>query len=224
MRTNSGTPSTATSRKGLVLLHGLFRSPRSMARMAKRGEEEGYEVFNVGYPSRQECIEELTGIVRKQIERWQEIEGVTSLNFVTHSLGGIILRHLAPTIMKGQKGRAVMLGAPNQGSELADYLMDIHWFRWLNGPAGTQLGTQSKAISENLAVQVLDIGIIAGTRSSDPLGSALLPKPNDGRVTVERTRLEGMKDHLVLPVTHTFMMNDPTVIDATFRFLEQGKF
>lgn len=210
--------------QGLVLLHGLFRTKRSMRRMEVEGVRRGYEVLNVGYPSRKFCVEDLSQRVLVQIQEWQEKHQIKHLCFITHSMGGILLRQMATVVSKSTSCRAVLLGPPNQGSELADFLGNLAWYRWLNGPAGMELGTSSVLLMETEAAQCIDIGVIAGTRSSDPLGGALLPVPNDGRVTVERTKLLGMKDHLVLPVTHTFMMNDSRVIQASFKFLKEMHF
>lgn len=207
----------------VVLLHGLARSPNSFNVMEQQLATSGYSVVNHGYPSRQFDIETLAKqSLPKALAKCPE--NTNRVHFVTHSMGGILLRQYLSSQSIDKLGYTVMLGPPNKGSEVVDKSKDWWFFEALNGPAGTQLGTDSDSVPQQLPQANFKVGIIAGERSINWLLSSLIPGSDDGKVSVERTKLEGMVDHLVMPVTHPMMMRNKRVIEQTKAFLKNGKF
>ena len=206
----------------VILLHGLARSSRSLDKLSSMLEGEGYQTVNVSYPSTKHNIAQLAEDAIG--DALNQCSMCTTIHFVTHSMGGILVRQYLNAHSVKNLGRVVMLGPPNQGSQVVDTLKNIPGFKMINGPAGMQLGTEDMSIPNTLGPAHFELGVIAGTRSINLILSTMLPKPDDGKVSVENTKLDGMADHIALPVTHPFMMNNKKVIRQVLCFLKNGSF
>jgi pimeloyl-ACP methyl ester carboxylesterase len=188
-------------------------------------EAAGFATLNVDYASRYKRLEMLAEDIHPAIARFAEtIEGST--HFVCHSMGGLLARVYLATHPPKRLGRVVMLGTPNGGSEIADRLKNFVGYRKFFGPAGQQLVTIRDDATEALLLPMsYPVGIIAGNRSINPISSALfLARPNDGRVTVANTKIEGMADHIVVNTSHPWLIRHRQAIDQTIAFLRQGHF
>lgn len=211
-------PSSGT----VVLLHGLGRTHRSMAPLERALERAGYRVMNLGYPSRQHTVRQLVDTLAAELGACCA-EEEAPLNFVTHSLGGILVRAYQDTHDGIRIGRVVMLSPPNQGSELVDRLPH-RLLRLVLGPAAVELGTDSTSAVRELPSVGFELGIITGDATLNPLFSWWLPGEDDGKVTVESAWVEGAGDLLVVPYTHTWIMQREQVIEQVLFFLRTGEF
>lgn len=214
--------STSLAAECVVFLHGLARTSSSMNKAAAEFAESGYRIANVDYPSRHHPIETLAPLAMH--DGLSRCEGASAVHFVTHSLGGIIVRHFLKNEAIDNLGRVVMFAPPNQGSEVVDSLQRIPGFKMLNGPAGLQLGTGADSIPRSLGPVEFELGVIAGNMTFNPILSQYLGNPDDGKVSVKSTRVAGMSDFLVLPHSHPFIMKSDLAIEQARAFIATGRF
>lgn len=208
----------------VVLLHGLNRSWRAMEPMAEALREAGFTTANVDYPSQAGPIETLAPLAVDSGLAECRNSGAKRVHFVTHSIGGILLRYTQDNEPIPDLGRVVMLAPPNQGSEVIDVTRDWPTTEIFAGEAGLQLGTDPDSIPQQLGPVNFELGVIAGTGSINFFMSAMLPEPNDGKVSVASTQVEGMNDFLVVDNSHHFITESDEVIRNTKSFLRFGRF
>ena len=213
------TPLTAAD--VVILLHGLARTSASMEKMEAALTDEGYVVHNLDYPSRHQPIKTLATIVRAQIDAVTDSDD--TLHFVTHSMGGILVRTMQKEAPFENLGRVVMLSPPNQGSELVDTLGDFSAFGWINGPAGDQLGTDTNGFIAQLGPVDFPLCVITGDRSINGINSCMIPGDDDGKVSIESAKVEGMAAYKVIHATHPYIMKNKQAIELTIQFLKTGE-
>jgi len=210
----------------VILVHGLGRTYHSMRKMQKKLTQAGYHTVNLDYPSRKQNIEELAANhIPPVIEECAKFDS-GKIHFVTHSMGGIVVRMAVKQNRPDKLGRIVMLSPPNGGSEAVDDLNERWYFSWVNGPAGQQLTTHEYSVPNRLGPVDYPVGIIAGSEQAffDAWLLSFFQGANDGKVSVERTKVEGMTDFIVVPQSHSFIMKGDNVHDETIHFLKYGYF
>lgn len=193
---------------------------RSMANFLKG---RGYSVLNVDYPSTRVPLESLVEHINKQVKDFNR-DPKRKIHFVGYSLGGLMIRGLISRHRPPNLGRVVQLAPPNQGSEVADFWKNNFLFKWIFGPAGQELGAREKSFARILGPVDFELGVIAGNRTWDPISSAMIQGPDDGKVSVESTKVPGLTDHIIIPATHTFIIYNRVAWNQTVHFLEYGKF
>ncbi|MGB5331417.1 MAG: alpha/beta fold hydrolase [Woeseiaceae bacterium] len=216
--------SVADSNECVVLLHGLNRSWRAMRPTAAALQEAGFTTVNVDYPSQAGTVEEIAPLAVGTGLSECRATGAVRIHFVTHSMGGILLRYENERAPIPDLGRVVMLGPPNQGSELVDATQDWPGIVSISGAAGMQMGTDENSIPSSLGPVDFELGVIAGTGTINLLASAMLPNPDDGKVSVAATQVDGMDDFLVVTNSHRYIMRGDVVLRNIESFLKTGRF
>lgn len=199
-------PSPVPAEHLVVLLHGLGRTRRSLARLDRALVHAGFTTARLDYPSTRRTIQEHAATIAALLDH---VPTPKKLSFASHSLGGLVVRQLltydAP--WRSVVERIVMLAPPNQGASLAGLLDKGGILRGILGPAYGQI---AEGYAESLPVPDVPVAIFAG----DAAGLA-----GDGLLTVDETRLGGLGEHHVVPAVHTFVMNEPFVIRRAVSFL-----
>lgn len=203
----------------VILLHGLARSEKSMIKLGEALASEGFGVCNVGYPSTTRTIPDLSETVVEEAIRQCNQRGATTIHFAGHSMGAILSRYKLEKSPPANAGKLVQLAPPNQGSEIVDKLGDWPLFFRINGPGGITLGTGKNSIIRQLGPVEHPTLVLAGTRSINPILSLMIPGQDDGKVSIERTKVAGTSTHEIVKATHPFIMKKDDVIKKVCAFL-----
>lgn len=211
-----------TTREQVILLHGLGETPMIMAPLEAAFRQAGYQVLNPAYPSTLFPATELAETYVLPLLCNSEADRI---HVVTHSLGGVLLHYSLQQYMPSNLGKVVMTAPGLKGSEALETYRHSFLFRMIYGPAAYQSGTKDDAFAWCLSQKAnYELGVIAGCISLDPVANLFIPWPHDGKISVERTKMLGMADHIVLPTAHDLIPSDPIAIAQALRFLSHGRF
>ncbi len=211
--------------EAVVILHGVAINSRLTARLAKIVAAAGYTVHNLDYPSKTVPLPELGP---KWLAAKLAALGVARaerLHFVTHSMGGLIVRGYLAAHRPANLGRVVTIVPPHHGSAVSDRLRRLPLIWRLIGRNLGALGTGPDAYWRTLPQRAdFDLGVIAGSSALNPLGWFFLERPHDGTVAERSTRLAGMTDHILLSSNHTLILFRRRTAEQTLAFLRTGRF
>ena len=207
----------------VFLVHGVLRSASSMSKIESALKEKGFKTHNFEYSSRKETIKAISKRLHKEIKKVYERD-IESISFVTHSFGTIVIRYYLANHTLKKKGRFVMIAPPNKGSQWARILSRLSLYQWVLGVAGGKIQDVEKSIPAITAPPPIEFGVIAGGTGTRIGMNPLLPGDDDGTITVEETRLEGMKDFIQIIGQHSLLLTQKSVIDNVVHFLNTGKF
>ena len=206
----------------VVLLHGIARSSKHMAKLEGYLQDRGYVVLNVDYPSTDFELDYLADFIYGKVKG--EIEGNSKVHFVGYSMGGLLVRVILEKYRFDNLGKVVQLASPNHGSEVADFFQNNWLFKSFYGPAGQQLITNQGDIKDLFGEIYYELGVVAGNNTIDPVSSFIIKGDDDGKVSIESTKIVGMKDHVVVGASHIFFPKDKDVHKQVLCFLKAGKF
>jgi pimeloyl-ACP methyl ester carboxylesterase len=210
-----------TNEKVVIVVHGIIRSSKSMKTMKARLEKENYTVVPFDYPSTRVSVAKCASFLGSTVE---SLKDAKEINFVTHSMGGLIVRSWSADHKMTNIGRLVMMGTPNKGAELADKLKDWKIFKFVLGPAGQDLVSGEEGIIANLHVPKFEFGIVAGVKGTAKGYNPLIPGDDDGTVALSSARLEGASDFITVSALHSFLPSNPKTVDSVARYLKTGAF
>lgn len=206
----------------VVILHGIARSSSHMEELAEFLGKHNYDVINLDYKSTDYRIEQLAGLINNDVNH-RMLEN-KKVHFVGYSMGAIMVRAILNKYPRDDLGRVVQLAPPNKGSEVADFMQNNFLYKKIYGAAGQQLITNQEKINHILGKVNYELGVVAGNSTIDPISSMIIPGDDDGKVSIESTKVEGMRDYIIVPASHTFFPSNDDVKEQTLYFLQYGKF
>jgi triacylglycerol esterase/lipase EstA (alpha/beta hydrolase family) len=208
--------------QGAVLLHGILRTKDCMQGLADFLEQNNYKVLNIDYPSSKYNLLSLANLIHPQIRDFAT--QVTKIHFVGYSMGGLIIRAYLKLYNPVNLARVIMLGTPNKGSEIADFLQDFWIYKKLYGPAGQQLITNQTSFKDIFGSVNYELGVVAGRSPYYFIANRIINEESDGRVSINNTKLDGMKEHIIVNSGHNWLSTNQKIWRLTLSFLNHGSF
>jgi len=209
----------------VVLLHGLASFPMVMKPIELAlGVQPEYRTVNQGYASYSDDVNTLAAKTLPEAIEACDMRENETIHFVTHSMGGIILRAFLAENDIAQLGSVVMIAPPNNGSEVVDWVEQYAVLKPFLGPAGRELGTSDEGFLAQLPPPHFHFGVIAGVRERESSWSGQLPGDDDGKVSTESAQIEQMADYIEVSATHTGVLYKKVTIEQVISFLRYGHF
>ena len=208
--------SLTQEQEAVIVVHGLWVSSWTMYLLAFRLGRCGYGASCFSYSSMRATLSQNA----LSLARTAAALEAKRVHFVGHSLGGLVILQMLKQNTDSRIGRIVLMGAPCNGSYAARAVAKTAAGRWMLGPSALAHESYASIAGD------YEIGSIAGNRGLG-LGKLLirgLPRPNDGVVTVEETHLKGIKDHIVMPISHSGMLFSSRTAQEACAFLKDGRF
>ena len=209
--------------KTIVLIHGIHGERSDLSLLNEKLQQKGFKTYNFHYPSTKYPIEKLSSNYLKPFLAKLNSQN-QSISFLTHSMGGILLRHYLYKNKDIDIEKIIMLAPPNKGSDLVDIFGNNFIFKKRYGPAGQQIGTD---LEQNLHLSNLEeykVGIIAGDKTDHPYFSIFIPGKDDGKVALTNTFIDSDFDFLIVPCGHETILKSKIVLRAVDNYLKKGEF
>jgi hypothetical protein len=191
----------------VLLVHGLGRTPLSMAFLARRLRTAGHAPETFGYAGWASSYDAIRHRLAARVAD-ADAAGAPWIA-LGHSLGGLLLRDAIAAAAPARLAHLIMLATPNQLPRLAPRAARVAPFRWFTGECGQHLA--SPDYFARLPAPTVPHTIIAGTRGFSGRWSPFGDEPNDGVVAVSETVMAPDRPPVLVPAAHTFIMNHATV-------------
>ena len=206
----------------VVLIHGIRDKPYIMWKLEQGLSKSGYSIMNLHYPSVKADMDSIVSLVHSRLA--PRLQDYQKINFVTHSLGGIVMRAYLHKHKQSNFQRLVMIAPPNKGAIMAERFEDFFIYKWIYGQTGQKLGKDSTDYWQQIPPPSIDFGIIAGGLGNDKGFNPLIPGDDDGTVGVAETKIAGAQDFIVIPGLHTSLLWQNRTLEQVLYFLEYNHF
>lgn len=201
----------------VLLIHGLGRHAGIMKKCTTAIKNAGFAAHSLNYATLFEDVQSHADHFEHLLEH---VKGIKKVSFVTHSLGGLVVRELLKrktTWNSAVADKLVMMGTPNKGAQIAEFLARLKTYQFITGPSGQDVRPLKKL--KTLPPPPIPTLVIAGGRGTDIGYNPLLNGDNDGVVTVDETRLDIKHEFFLINSIHTVLMDQKEAIKKTIEFL-----